>query len=471
MLLSGWLDNDTLVSAFQADAATQWWFGTNGGSELYVAIVDTPYYGGCGTDWPPRGETVGANLQTGQWYHVAFVYDGSGATNADRLQIYVNGAVYPVTFYKGLPIANALPNAQPVVRLGYEPTFLTCANSTRLNGKLDDIRIYTTARNSTDIYCDYTGCNSTEPSTATPTPTSTSTSTPTVTTSPRPTSTQVPPTPWPTITPTPADSLWISRGPEGGQIVAIAVSPNFISDQTVFVAPVDVGVHKSTDAGTSWRQVSAPFRTNFVVASPAYASDHTIFAGGGWTGIVRSVDDGQTWVQVNAEIYHGLALAFSPNYAADHIVLAGGSGGFYKSTDSGTTWQRVSDGPSIYYFSLLVAPGHPNTPTIYASGSGGIYKSTDDGVTWVTIHPGMERLADPLRLLFSHLNTRPMGRFSSAAIRAYSNPQIVATPGLRSAYSLALTCPRSPRPYPLNNPGKRRSQTAYEPAFRGSATP
>jgi len=25
--------------------------------------------------------------------------------------------------------------------------------------------------------------------------------------------------------------------------------------------------------------------------------------------------------------------------------------------------------------------------------------------------------------------------------------------------------------YPLNNPGKRRSQTAYEPAFRGSATP
>ncbi|MBM4460816.1 MAG: hypothetical protein FJ011_24165 [Chloroflexi bacterium] len=27
------------------------------------------------------------------------------------------------------------------------------------------------------------------------------------------------------------------------------------------------------------------------------------------------------------------------------------------------------------------------------------------------------------------------------------------------------------RTYPLNNPGKRRSQTAYEPAFRGSATP
>ena len=139
----------TLASAFQINSQTLWWFGTDSNNELRVYLANQNYDTG---SLAPAGWTVDADLQTGQWYHVAFVYDGNAATRDQQLKIYVNGKPLPVaSYYSYSTFPSALPNASPIVHLGHEPGLYQYYPSTPLNGNLDEWRIYTVAQNSTDI--------------------------------------------------------------------------------------------------------------------------------------------------------------------------------------------------------------------------------------------------------------------------------------------------------------------------------
>jgi len=137
----------TLASAQNGGIATQWELNSK------INEVQAVIYSSCCSGLA-SGETVGVNLQPGQWYHIAFVYDGSQATNAERLRIYVNGTAYPVIYGYNRTIPATLSNDQPVVRLG--PTSNVPATAP-LNGKLDEVRIYTVARSSTDVANDAAG--------------------------------------------------------------------------------------------------------------------------------------------------------------------------------------------------------------------------------------------------------------------------------------------------------------------------
>lgn len=43
------------------------------------------------------------SLSTGTWYHFAFVFDGGGSTNSDRLKIYFNGSNQTLSFSGSIP--------------------------------------------------------------------------------------------------------------------------------------------------------------------------------------------------------------------------------------------------------------------------------------------------------------------------------------------------------------------------------
>ena len=49
------------------------------------------------------GITTNADLVAGNWYFLVVVYDGNGATNADRLNIYINGTQQTLTFDGTIP--------------------------------------------------------------------------------------------------------------------------------------------------------------------------------------------------------------------------------------------------------------------------------------------------------------------------------------------------------------------------------
>lgn len=213
----------TLVSASQYNVATQWWFGLSANNELKIIIHSNPtYQNNCCFSFPPLAESAGASFQSGQWYHVAFVYDGEGATNSDRLKAYVNGVNLPLAFGASADIPAGMTGAHPIVRLGSEPTSyispMQSVGTTPLNGKLDEVRIYTVARSSTDIANDAAG--QIEPGQPTPTPTPsltpTQTNTPTITPTPSNTPTSTPtltPSSTPTRTPTPVGPVILAMRP------------------------------------------------------------------------------------------------------------------------------------------------------------------------------------------------------------------------------------------------------------------
>ena len=158
---------------------------------------------------------------------------------------------------------------------------------------------------------------------------------------------------------------------------AIAYSPNFATDDTVFVA--SAGVFSSTNRGLTWTHVLTQPALSALVVSPDFAHDRTIVAGG--DALVRSVNGGATWISTTLGS-HINALAISPDFANDHTVFAGTANGLYRSNNAGLSWNAVMSytGPSI--LSLAISPGWPLHPVLLAGTSLGVYRTTDGGTTW-----------------------------------------------------------------------------------------
>ena len=77
----------------------------------------------------------------------------------------------------------------------------------------------------------------------------------------------------------------------------LAASPEFESDGTIFASTDGAGVFRSTDHGDTWHGVSAGLGHRSIRAlavSPAYGNDSTVFVGGP-DGVYKSVDGGVTW--------------------------------------------------------------------------------------------------------------------------------------------------------------------------------
>lgn len=227
---------------------------------------------------------------------------------------------------------------------------------------------------------------------------------------------------------------WRAIGPFGGQISALALSPAYSSDQTVFAASGG-RLFRSVDGGSSWTQLSSfvgdtggYFFINQVAVSPGYSSDRTLYVvnvgdfyrstdggaswqllrDGGITAIqfspaygidgeivaassqaklLRSVDRGATWTPLTNGITSTSIqdVAYSPNYASDRTIFALGDG-LFKSTNAGASWIRVAASSTVSGYSLVVSPRYGVDQTVFVAGnSTGIFRSRNGGITWGTV--------------------------------------------------------------------------------------
>ena len=83
------------------------------------------------------GDTPTGSMTAGEWYFVTCVFDGSGLTNAERVQIYINGVAQSVAFTGTIPAS--LVNNTQAVTLGGK------ASAAGFLGSLDEARIYNRA--------------------------------------------------------------------------------------------------------------------------------------------------------------------------------------------------------------------------------------------------------------------------------------------------------------------------------------
>jgi hypothetical protein len=74
-------------------------------------------------------------LSTGNWYHIVAVYNGSGATNADKLKVYIDNIQKTLTFSGTLPSRTGLTNTANF-------TIGKMQSTTYYNGNIDEVLIW-----------------------------------------------------------------------------------------------------------------------------------------------------------------------------------------------------------------------------------------------------------------------------------------------------------------------------------------
>ncbi len=221
---------------------------------------------------------------------------------------------------------------------------------------------------------------------------------------------------------TSAQLPWIERGPGNvaGRARGLVVDPGDPSLNTWFVGSVGGGIWKTTNGGTTWRELTRNLPNlsmSEVIQSPS--NPNIMYAGTGESfysvdvvngdGILKSTDRGETWFQLSSTVsnpdFNNIARMLVHPTNPNIVLAATTSGrykeftvnrsGIWKSTNGGTTWYNVYAETEIgasnrikRVLHLVQTPGNFNV--LYAAvREKGVLKSTDAGETWFLSSTGI----------------------------------------------------------------------------------
>jgi hypothetical protein len=169
---------------------------------------------------------------------------------------------------------------------------------------------------------------------------------------------------------------------------AVALSPDYLTDRTVFVGAMG-GVLRSEDGGQTWRAAilpNPPPVVSSLVFSPAYTEDGTIFAGSLEDGIFCSNDRGVHWSAWNFGLIDlsVQALALSPNFSQDQTAFAAAETGIFRSHNGGRAWREIGASSGLNdlapYICLAVSPQFETDHSLFAgTESQGLLRLHEDG--------------------------------------------------------------------------------------------
>lgn len=168
---------------------------------------------------------------------------------------------------------------------------------------------------------------------------------------------------------------------------AVAASPDFARDQMLFAAARD-GLYTSADAGRTWRlRLSGNMLS--VAVSPQFASTPTLLVGTDADGVLISHDAGSTWASANPGLRDRTvsALVMSPAFETDGTALAGTPTGLYITRNGAKSWRSVEidcDEPAIECVAVAFDFARSGV-MLAATESCGLWRSTDRGATWSAV--------------------------------------------------------------------------------------
>jgi photosystem II stability/assembly factor-like uncharacterized protein len=205
-----------------------------------------------------------------------------------------------------------------------------------------------------------------------------------------------------------ASESWVpTGGPEGGDVLSLAVNP---SDPSIVYAGGWGTVFKSTDGGGSWRAVSHKPWTQVTALAIDPMHPATVYAGTAH-GVGKTIDGGRHWRMVNAGLFTRCesgaashctaadrfrrwgrersihALLIDPNRPDSIYALV--DGGLFMTANGGRSWryERPHLGPFSFLSAAAIDPAHAGT--VYASwtdhgygGDSNLYKTTNSGASW-----------------------------------------------------------------------------------------
>jgi len=184
---------------------------------------------------------------------------------------------------------------------------------------------------------------------------------------------------------------------------AMALSPSFATDNTLFLVTAKNTILKSTDRGKAFKTLAVPSGlTSSLTAigvSPSFAQDHVLLVGGKADGIFETGDGGALWTPVTTglTLSQVTALTFSPNFATDHTAYSGTYGrGMLVTKNGGTTWTFVNTGlTDMNVTAVLTSPNYTQDSTVYIATAGaGTFSSNSAGSSWTAGTP-VPRMMSP----------------------------------------------------------------------------
>jgi photosystem II stability/assembly factor-like uncharacterized protein len=192
-------------------------------------------------------------------------------------------------------------------------------------------------------------------------------------------------------------------------VLCIACAPDFAQTELLWVGTAGGGFYRSRNAGRAWRESGFGLPDSAIqclAVSPAFSEDQTLFAGAETAGIFRSRDGGQNWEAIGSELAGqsinclGLFPQFhnaSPGQSGyNQTLLAGTSTGLFLSADGGEHWDLCLGGPAV---PLTLAVGE--SYAIVGSYRDGSATSEDGGRSWRLANEGLAGHIPPLAALLA----------------------------------------------------------------------
>lgn len=223
----------------------------------------------------------------------------------------------------------------------------------------------------------------------------------------------------------------------GGRVTAVTGVPG--QPNLYYMGATGGGVWKTTNAGTTWENISdGDFKVGTIGAVAVAGSDpNVIYVGTGEApirgvtsshgdGVWKSTDAGVTWKHIGLEQAGQIAkIVIHPTDPDVALVAVQGQiwgpsdeRGVFRTTDGGQSWKQVLQvGPETGATDLVMDPSNPRilyasmwhhgrTPWFIKSGSteGGIFKSTDGGDTWNKLTGGLPEMIGKTGIAISDSN-------------------------------------------------------------------
>jgi photosystem II stability/assembly factor-like uncharacterized protein len=188
----------------------------------------------------------------------------------------------------------------------------------------------------------------------------------------------------------------VAVDPTDPEIVYAAMWERFRGPDNRRVGGWTSGLHKSTDGGETWYQLtnglppSGP-TIGRIGISVCTSSPNVIYAiycnhPGEFMGVYKSTNYGESWTQTNDYVLEGFLGGFGWYFGnvrvdptdPDRVFALGVY--LYRSTNGGSSWYEVGSSVHVDHHTMFISPADHNR--VYLGCDGGVNLSTNGGTGW-----------------------------------------------------------------------------------------